>query len=400
MKKFLVIVSIIFAGTLFFSSCEKEGAQLYDVVVSLQFPDGYTADDMSNITIKLTNQKTGSELTELTDALGQVNFRIEGGTYTTSASYSTDEFAFNGIIENMIVSSASLEFSIDLVWVPLTGGLIFKEIYYTGSKTPELTNYYADQFHEIYNNSGEVLYLDGLCIGVMQPTSSSPSDWVDENGNLMDLLPITYMTWIWPGDGDDYPIQPWTSIVLAQDAIDHQTDPAGNPASPVNLSGADWETYFETSGKDTDTPGVPNLTSVYSTTATMYDWLSPVMGGAIVLFRLPTGVDYLSFANNPENFMTRPGSTSTTEYLMIHKDYVVDAVEEVRVEEDKRYKRLPVSVDAGMVWCSGTYISKSIRRKVKSIIDGNVIYQDTNNSTEDFLGDQDPTPGVHPSVID
>lgn len=85
---------------------------------------------------------------------------------------------------------------------------------------------------------------------------------------------------------------------------------------------------------------------------------------------------------------------------MVPSDYVIDAVEVVRVEENKRYKRIPDALDAGKVWCSGTYVSESVRRKVKQIIDGKVIYQDTNNSSNDFLGSQTPTPGVHPTVVD
>lgn len=98
--------------------------------------------------------------------------------------------------------------------------------------------------------------------------------------------------------------------------------------------------------------------------------------------------------------MTRPGSTSTTQYLMVHKDWVIDGVECNRPEEDKRLKRLPTSVDAGMTWSYATYNSKSVRRKAAQILDGKVIYKDTNNSTNDFLNDLDPTPFVNPTVVE
>ena len=132
----------------------------------------------------------------------------------------------------------------------------------------------------------------------------------------------------------------------------------------------------------------------------MYDWLHSVFGQSVILFRLPTGLDWQSFVANPDNFMTRPGSTSTTLYMMIDKDWVIDGVECNRPEEDKRYKRLPTSVDAGMTWSYATYNSKSVRRKVAQILDGKVIYKDTNNSTNDFINDQDPTPFVQPTVVD
>jgi hypothetical protein len=399
MKKFKLFIMIVLAGA-FIVSCQKDGAKLYTVSVKVSYPAGYTATDLSNIKVKLVNNQTAREDTARTDASGIANFRVELGTYTISASVKTVDFAFNGNTENVNISALTPNFDISLIAVALKGGLVFKEIYYTGSKTPAQTSYYSDQFHEIYNNSDSIIYLDGLCLGVLEPASASASAWVNTDGTLMDLLPVTFHTWMWPGTGKTYPLAPRTSIVVAQDAIDHKTDPAGNPSSPVNLANAQWETYVQAPGKDTDTPGVPNLTLVYTNSTTMFDWLSSVFGAAIVIFRLPTGLDYQTFVSNPANFKTKPGSTGTTQYLMVNKSWVIDAVEEVQSDPTKQYKRLPSSLDAGKVFCSGTYVSKSIRRKVDKIINGKVVYKDTNNSTEDFLGEQTPTPFVHPTVVD
>ena len=399
MKKYIVMIMIVFVGA-YFSSCQKEGAKLYDVEVTVMYPAGYTPTTMANIKVTVTNNLTSKLDSARTDADGIATFRLEEGTYTIAASTATAEFAFNGILENKIVSATILTFDINLVAASLQGGLVFKEIYYTGSRTPDDKNYFADQFHEIYNNSDSVIYLDGLCIGVLEPTATNPSAWVDGQGNLLDRLPVSFHAWMWPGSGTTYPLAPRTSIVLAQDGIDHKTDPAGNPTSPVNLGNAHWETYVEAPGKDTDTPGVPNLTLMYTTSATMFDWLHSVFGAAVIIFRLPTGLDYQSFVSNPANFSTKPGTTSTIQYFMVHKDWVIDAVEIVQADPTKQNKRLPTSLDAGKVWCSGTYVSKSIRRKVDKIIDGKVIYKDTNNSSEDFLSELVPTPFIHPSTVD
>jgi hypothetical protein len=86
---------------------------------------------------------------------------------------------------------------------------------------------------------------------------------------------------------------------------------------------------------------------------------------------------------------------------MVDKKHVIDAVEIVRVETDKRYKRLHTELDAGYTYLDGgTYCSKSVRRKAKLIVEGRVIYKDTNNSTEDFLHDLTPTPGVNPTAVE
>jgi hypothetical protein len=189
--------------------------------------------------------------------------------------------------------------------------------------------------------------------------------------------------------------------VIAQDGIDHKTDPNGNPLSPVNLGKADWESYVEASGKDTDSPGVPNMTLMYTTSVSMVDWLHSVFGAAVVIFRLPAGVAWTDFAKDPANFKTKPGSTSTTQFFMVSKSLVIDAVEIVSPETAKQNKRLPLDLDAGFTWIDGgTYCSKSIRRKAKLIVDGRVIYKDTNNSTNDFLHDLTPTPRINPTSLE
>jgi len=400
MKKFPFLIVMLIAGVVAITSCEK-GAKLYDVSITAFYPEGYADEKVADQDIVVKNTLSGIEVTVTTDATGVAQAALEEGTYTIQASAETDDYYFNGITENLTVQSeAANNWEIHLVASSKGGGLVFKEIYYTGSKTPEGSNYYSDQFHEIYNNSDEVIYLDGVCISLTWPLGSSPTEFVNLDGSIMDLIPCYFHTLMFPGTGTDYPLQPRTSVVLAMDAIDHQTDPLGNPNSPVNLANAQFEAYIEAPGKDTDAPQADNMIVTYTTSATMYDWLHSVFGQSVILFRLPTGLDWQSFVANPDNFMTRPGSTSSTLYMMIDKDWVIDGVECNRPEEDKRYKRLPTSVDAGMVWSYATYNSKSVRRKVAQILDGKVIYQDTNNSTNDFINDQDPTPFVNPSVVD
>jgi hypothetical protein len=338
------------------------------------------------------------------DTDGDVVFELVQGTYnfTTNFTVTADdsvEYTFNGVLSNYSLVAESST-TIDLILADNTGGFVIKEIYYAGSKTAEGSNYYSDQFHEIFNNSGDTLYADGLCLAILDPSSTaSLSSWTDDDGSLLDLIPLTFHTWIVPGDGDDYPVYPGEGFVIAQDGINHITDENGNSNSPVDLSNADWETYVEASGKDLDASAVSNLTLVYTTSTSMFDWLVSVFGPAEVLFRLPS--DWETYVADADNFMTKPGSTSSTQYLIISPDDVIDAVECARVDKDNIYKRLPTSLDAGYTYTeAGTYSSKSVRRKVKMIIDGRVIYKDTNNSSEDFLHDLTPTPGVNPTTVE
>lgn len=385
------------------SNCKDDVAPSYNLNINLVLPDGFTlATVPAGVEIKVLNTTTNRETKISTTATGTATALFVEGTYNVTTSFEIivdgEKFTFNGILSNYLLAKESTA-NVNLVLADNTGGFVFKEIYFSGSKTADAKMYYDDQFHEIYNNSNDTLYADGLCIGLLQQTSSNPNIWVNADGSFMDKLPLTYHVWIVPGTGKQYPVYPGKSIIIAQDGINHKSDPNGNPLSPVNLGNANWETYVEVSGKDLDAPAVPNLTMMYTTSTSMTDWLHSVFGAAVIIFRLPEA--WQTYVANASNFMTAPGSTSTTKYFMVDKKYVIDAVEVVRVEADKRYKRLPVVLDAGYTYLDGgTYCSKSIRRKAKLIVGGRVIYKDTNNSTEDFLHDLTPTPGVNPTAVE
>ena len=400
MKKYSIFLVFILAGVAALTSCEK-GAQLYDVTITVEYPEGYGTTLAVGVDVQVENTISGQEFNLVTNSLGLAAIKLEEGMYKISAAQETNDFYLNGITENLTVQPTGANtWEIHMVASSKKGGLVFKEIYYTGSKTESGGNYYSDQFHEIYNNSDEIIYLDGLCIGLTLPLGSTASTWVNPDGSIMDRIPTTFHALMFPGTGQQYPIQPRTSVVLAMDAINHQTDPLGNPLSPVNMANAQFETFIEAPGKDTDAPQAANLIVMYTTAASMVDWLHSVFGQGVILYRLPTGLDWGTFVANPANFMTQPGSTSSTQYLMVHKDWVIDGVECNRPEDDKRFKRLPTSVDAGMVWSLATYNSKSVRRKAEKILDGKVIYKDSNNSSNDFVNNLTPTPFVHPTAVE
>ena len=400
MKATLTVLLSLLIGLLIIN-CKKDVTPSYNLTLALVFPKGFTAAPMpGGVEVKLTNVQTGREIIAVADASGKVTTLLAEGKYTIKSNFTVKAnpnlYSFNGILSNYLLIKESAV-NVDLEMASNSGGFVFKEIYFAGSKTPDGKTYYSDQFHEIYNNTNDTLYADKLCIGVLQQTGTSPNNWVNADGSFMDDLPVNFQVWIVPGSGKEHPVYPGKSLVIAQDGINHKTDPNGNPASPVDLSKADWETYVDVSGKDIDAPGVPNLTMMYTTSTTSFDWLTSVNGSAVILFRLP--VDWQTYVANPANFKTAPGSTSTTKYFMVNKSNVIDAVEVVQVDETKRYKRLPTILDAGYTYLEGgSYCSKSVRRKVSMIVSGRVIYKDTNNSTVDFLHDLNPTPGVNPNA--
>lgn len=59
-------------------------------------------------------------------------------------------------------------------------------------------------------------------------------------------------------------------------------------------------------------------------------------------------------------------------------------------------KALPSSIDAGYSYTDASGNGKSVRRKVERWENGRAYLQDTNNSSDDFVTGQTPTPFVIP----
>ncbi|MEG1838170.1 MAG: DUF4876 domain-containing protein, partial [Bacteroidaceae bacterium] len=75
------------------------------------------------------------------------------------------------------------------------------------------------------------------------------------------------------------------------------------------------------------------------------------------------------------------------EYWLCKKiptEYVIDAVDLIQNKTTTITKRFPPVLDSGFATVASTYGGVSVVRKVLSTEGNRIIYQDTNNSTEDF----------------
>jgi Protein of unknown function (DUF4876) len=387
------------AFLLLVSSCDDDDkVKRVPVDVHVVFPENYNKADAEGVDVTLVS-KTTSETQKLkTDATGKVQFtEIVPGDYSLSAALSltaTQAVTLTGIEQALELNASNDAVLIALennATVELTlagsrlGNLVIKEMYYTGSKTASGGNYFSDQFIEIYNNSTEDIYLDGLLIGdvygnagLINPTSPPTSFGSDANNSYVSNI------WRIPGTGQQHKLEPGKSVIIAQDGIDHKTDPNGNPNSPVNLGNAKWETYNQRDdNRDLDAPGVPNLERVYFTGG--FDWLVTVFGPTIIIFRS----DNVAALEQVEV----PGSPALSKQVKVPNNLVIDAFQALKDGSSSSFKRVPTSVDAGFTFATGTYTSESSRRKVKTEVNGRKVLQDTNNSTVDFELISKPTPG-------
>ncbi len=390
------IILALLLGTAVLLACKKGDRNIQTAVVEVlvQYPTGYQLAVAADAEVKFVCKTDGSTFTATTNAQGlAILNNLVPGVYQVSSSKSLTAHQMEqltGVAQGLQLNASENDFQVSGTQASLTlrlngsaaGNLLIKEVYYTGSKTPSGSTYFSDQFVEIYNNSSEIIYLDGLCIadlygnsGLINPTSEATPFRNDKDH--------VYVSNVWriPGSGKQHPLEPGKSIVIAQDGVNHK-EATLNPSSPVDLSDADWETYNERpDNRDADAPNVPNLEKLYFTGG--FDWLLTVFGPGIVLFRTDN-FDQLEKTAIP--------NSTVAERIKIPNSLVIDAFEALKDATSVGYKRIPVALDAGFVYASDTYTSESFRRKISTTAGGRIILQDTNNSGNDFIKLNSPTP--------
>lgn len=271
--------------------------------------------------------------------------------------------------------------------------LIFKEIYYCGSRPAAGGIYFRDQFYEIYNNSAETMYLDGVYFANLTPGTATTKlpIWPESDGNN---YAYGECVWRFPGNGTEYPLEPGESCIISQFAANHQLN-IYNPQSPIDGSSSEFE--FNMNNPNFPDQAAYDMEHVFyqgkAEMGSVPQYLTSVFGGAYVIFRVPEGENWDPV--NDENMKTTDLSkpNSTTYFAKIPIKYVLDAVEAANNESMMNAKRVPGVLDAGITWVGATYCGLGITRKLSTDDEGNpiireetgaYIYQDTNNSTDDF----------------
>lgn len=304
--------------------------------------------------------------------------------------YTNDKYtSFTPEIQDWVVDN-TLNFSQTTPDYKTSSGLIFKELYYNGCtyKTGEVdeegkesTNtYFRDQFYEIYNNSDEVVYADGLCIAYTVFANYDFTQfytWEIENAD--DYVFAQYI-WQIEGNGTYFPIQPGESVIIAQWASNHKADVLTKGTSPVDLSSAEFETIEGPKElwnvNITDGPAENLALKVDAPGYGLMQWLVPVGGANLVIFKPTTPL-------RTENFIL--ASDGYTKAHEIALSDILDAVQFIDDENRIQTLGMPAFLDAGYIWCSGSYVSESIARKqAGTLTNGKIKYKDTNNTTDDF----------------
>ncbi len=394
MKKGFVVISLLFVLV----SCLKDSDyHAYKVSLTVDFGSDFPLENKAGAKVTLFNQLKNYTCQAETDKNGAVSFfSVEPGFYSITVTHSIkmgiSNYMYNGLADIQVFGDVSGMVKVN---ASISNPFVIKEIYYSGSTTPAGKIYYADQFLEIFNNTSEVQYADGISVLEHESNGTEVNIW----GNIKDTIVAEYI-WTIPGTGTQVPVRPGESIIIAQDGINHKDDPKGNPLSPVNLGNADFEFYvYKYNNKDVDSPLVPNMIRDYFWNSMLEEVTFRVQGGSsIAIAKLPGSSEMERRAYILRNLISKPFSSGsdTTHYVKVANRYLIDAVETVEDEAHAIYKRFSPDLDAGYTYVpSGSRSGKCVRRKIKEVVSGRVIYQDTNNSTNDFLKDVDPKPKVY-----
>lgn len=383
------VITLMVLAALAAAGCQKTGTKTISINVKVDETNivaaGIKSPDSYDVTI--SNFATGTAIEAKTENGLATATGIVPGVYTVTVSATQNEGGFTYTIAGS-ESNASLLADGDEVTVKVDAvkeaALVFKEIYYTGVKD----FYFRDQFYEIYNNSTEVVYADSLCIAETIFASYDKSiiyEWPIENA---DQYVFVKVVWQIQGDGHTYPIKPGESFVISQWATNHKAESLSKGVSPVDLTGAEFEAIEKESTAPsglvlTDNPAI-NMKKVIQAGYAMPQWLTSVSGSQYIIFKPSKPLkneDFLTATNADYNGVGREVLISD----------VIDAVQTVSDETGMNVLGLPKVLDAGAIWCSGQYVGESIARKIKETRpDGTKVYQDSNNTTNDFEVKKDP----------
>ena len=268
---------------------------------------------------------------------------------------------------------------------------IFSEVFFNG-ETNSGRMMHPDQYIVLFNPTEDVLYADGVCIGVTMHLSwQNKQLWYDSY--YPEQVPIGGFITI-PGSGKEHAVQPGEKLVIAFTAINHSEVVNGEIAydHAVDLSGADYEIYYGPDANDVDNPDVPNVLITengdsYGFFFQPRGYVSPVM------FRLENGMQATidAFVNSHTTLSkTEVAATETTpageidiHILAVPTNDIIDGIQTSDVPQDVKTRVVPETVDRGKFLVNGCHRQElCIRKEIK--VGDKTFYQDTNNSLEDM----------------
>ncbi|WP_314665139.1 DUF4876 domain-containing protein [Prevotella aurantiaca] len=403
-KKILMSTMLLLAICFSFVSCsddKNDATTTSSAVINLEMPMTIQDGTLHNVKIIFTNKSTAQTYTiekvEKTAngytatienlpigsysvvAVGTANFSIDGQQTTTEVKATNENV---NIVENQSGNTIKLLFNV------FTGkeGFVISEIFFRGTSRDGSNVYNRDQYFKITNNSDQTLYADSIIIMESAFRNNNPQTYLKDLRNDGFAANAIYMI---PGNGNDVPVKPGESLLIALNAKDHKAV----SSTSFDLSKADFEFYDESkvSIKDEDNPSVKNLDKWYCYTQSFFI-LNMHGNNAYAIAKIRgTKENFLKNNTYDAQYYAVNGKLMTTNAYFIPNAWIIDAVNLSYKDNDHQWRVMSILLDKGYTYCSDNKNDKSGigTAVVRKIANGK--YADTNNSTEDFTPKATPT---------
>ena len=382
-------------------ACHDDEPKGYDTeCVMVQVEGDLT--EREGIEVRLTDSR-GMEFAQMTDEQGVATFQVPVGIYQATVSWVGEivdgwRTIYNGALSNLVVRRDKPL----TVTLPLTqataSSIIIRELYVGGCQKDDGSGwFYRDKYVIIANNSGQRVTLPGLCLGICTPYNSyGINKNYDESGHLNyeneGFVPAASAFWYF--QSDEVVFEPWEQKVIALNgAIDHTLAYSNsvNLAKPEYYCTFDIEHYTSTSAYPSPSEVIP--TSHYLKAVRYGDqmesaWPLSSTSPAMFIFTPPAGMTPLEFGNDASNVWYDEGrALPTFACRKVPVENILDGIEVFSDAWDENAKRLTGSVDVGYVYMTARQ-GHTLERRIdatETARQGHTVYQDTNNSTADFV---------------
>ena len=388
--------------------------------------------DLSGLAVELRNTAAGSIFTETTDSLGSATFSVTPGIYeaTVTGSRSADGYAYtyNGTSGLITVMAGETQRVTVALKSARSSQVIIKEVYNGGCiKDDGTTKFQFDKGIILYNNSGLTAHLGNLCFGFAAPyNSQSNNKNYGADGRLAyeaeGFLPALNGIWYFP---DTLEIAPYAQVVVSVfGAIDNTL----SVSQSVNYAHSSYYCMYDPESGYDNTSYYPTPSSLIPTSHYLRAvrvglgnaWALSVTSPALFIFQTHDAApaDYAAMVDHQWYDGGQVSQAGLS--VKVPVEWVVDGVEVFAAGyKDSNSKRLTADVDAGYVSLTnyqGHSLYRNVNRTATEALPENagklvygyalaadgstdpsgidaeasirlgahIIYQDTNNSSNDF----------------
>lgn len=426
---------------LLMTSCIKDEELTYEsFAISVQLQNPVSGEGMPGIPVVMSTT-LGNAWQATTNDSGRVRFTLPAGIYDLSASGTyTDqqdiEYVMNCSASNIEVTASSSIVSQGMVLEMVAsrrGSLIIKELYQGGCQKDDGSGaYYFDKYVVLYNNGQLPITVSQLGLGMVPPYNSQAQNANHDSSGMLNyagegFIPAIQAIWHL---NDALQLEGGEEIVIALNgAVDHTV----SYSNSVDLSHAEYYcTYDPLSFTNTNYYPVPSelIPTGHYLTAEFYGqgnaWPLSQVSPAFFIFNVPDDIDIDSYASDADNLWYHNHVVSASgACLRIPTDWILDGIEVYTTTSTKNAKRFTDEVDAGAVYLTNTFgysLHRNVDVAATKAIAGNeallayglpetpdtslgvvpadpsginaeasvrqgafIIYQDTNNSSNDFF---------------